>query len=267
MYNPILLNYSTHEGIVAFSSTRKGGCSKGEYASFNVNAYCGDNPDDILENRKSLCHKLAIEMDCLVMPHQVHGVKCVDIDKAFMKLGHDERTVALEGVDALATRLHGVCIGVSTADCIPVLLYDPKNMVVAAVHAGWRGTQQRILEPTLVFMKQHYETDPRDVMAYIGPGIGMECFEVGQEVYDAFAEADFPMDTIARRYKDSQVDDMTKWHIDLWEANRIQLLTKGVDEDNIQVAGICTCLNSDLFFSARKQGVDSGRILTAIMIK
>ena len=116
-------------------------------------------------------------------------------------------------------------------------------------------------------MKQHYETDTRDVMAYIGPGIGLDSFEVGQEVYDAFAKADFPMDTIARRYKDSKVDDMTKWHIDLWEANRIQLLAKGVDEENIQVAGICTCLNTDLFFSARKQGVDSGRMLTAIMIR
>ena len=104
-------------------------------------------------------------------------------------------------------------------------------------------------------------------MAIIGPGIGMDSFEVGQEVYDAFAAASFPMDAIARRYKDSQRDDMTKWHIDLWEANRLQLLRKGLDEDHVHVAGICTFQNADLFFSARRLGVDSGRILTAILIK
>lgn len=267
MDNPVLLNYTLHDEVAAFSSTRSGGCSKGAYASFNVNAYCGDSRDDMMENRLSLCQKLGIAADRLVMPHQVHGVECRDIDDAFMNLDEAERKARLEGVDALVTRLHGVCIGVSTADCIPLLLYDPVTKTAAAVHAGWRGTQKRIVSHVLDFMSENHGTRPRNVRAVIGPGIGMDSFEVGQEVYDAFAAASFPMDTIARRYKDSQRDDMTKWHIDLWEANRLQLLKQGVAEENIQVAGICTFLNTSLFFSARKLGVDSGRVLTAILIK
>ena len=267
MDNPILLNYSTHENIVAFSTTRKGGCSKGPHAGFNANAYCGDNIDDMMENRRSLCNKLGITPDRLIMPHQVHGVECRAIDEDFMQLDEAQRKDALEGVDALSTQLKGVCIGVSTADCIPVLLYDPVTTTVAAVHAGWRGTQQRIVVRMLQFMTQHYGVDPRTVKALIGPGIGMESFEVGQEVYDAFAKAGHPMDTIARRYKDSAADDMTKWHIDLWESNRLQLIKNGVEADNVVVSGICTYQNNDLFFSARRQGVNSGRILTAIMIK
>lgn len=267
MDNPILLNYSTHEEIVAFSSTRRGGCSKGKYATFNVNAYCGDSVDDMMQNRRSLCHKLDIKADRLIMPHQVHGVECRNIDESFLELSAEQRTSALEGVDALTTQLHGVCIGVSTADCIPILFYDPENHAVAAVHAGWRGTQKKIVVRTLEFMAREYGTDPRTLKALIGPGISMDCFEVGQEVYDAFADAQFPMDSIARRYMDSQASDMTKWHINLWEANRILLMAHGVEEENIQVVGICTYQNDDLFFSARKMGVNSGRMLTAIMIK
>lgn len=267
MDNPILLNYTLHDDVTAFSSSRSGGCSKGAYASFNVNAYCGDSTDDMMENRRRLCLKLGIATDRLIMPHQVHGVECRDIDEAFMALDPEQRIDRLEGVDALATRLHDVCIGVSTADCMPILLYDPVAKAAAAVHAGWRGTQKRIVSHVLDFMRERYGTRPRNVMAIIGPGIGMDSFEVGQEVYDAFAAASFPMDTIARRYKDSQRDDMTKWHIDLWEANRLQLLRKGLDEDHVHVAGICTFQNADLFFSARRLGVDSGRILTAILIK
>ncbi|MBR3454985.1 MAG: peptidoglycan editing factor PgeF [Bacteroidaceae bacterium] len=267
MDNPILLNYSTHEGIVAFSSTRRGGCSKGTHASFNVNAYCGDDIDDLLENRRSLCHKLDIGIDRLIMPHQVHGVECRNIDEAFMQLSEEQRKEVLEGVDALSTQMHGVCIGVSTADCIPILLYDPEKCAVAAIHAGWRGTQKKVVVSMLDFMARHYGTDSRNVLALIGPGISMDCFEVGQEVYDAFAQAQFPMDSISRRYKDSHADDMTKWHINLWEANRILLMSHGVEEENIQVAGICTYQNDNLFFSARKHGVNSGRMLTAIMIK
>lgn len=264
---PILLNYSLHDDIIAFSTTRRGGCSKGAYATFNANAYCGDNEDDVAMNRRNLCHKLGITADHLILPHQVHGVECRDIDENFMALDKTQRTMVLDGVDALTTCLPRVCIGVSTADCIPVLLYDAQHRAVAAIHAGWRSTQQRIVEHVVSFMNQQYGTRAMDISAVIGPGISLERFEVGQEVYDAFASEQFPMDSIARRYKDSRADDQTKWHIDLWEANRLELIRQGVDEDNIHVAGICTCQHSDLFFSARTLGIKSGRILNGIMMK
>ena len=107
-------------------------------------------------------------------------------------------------------------------------------------------------------MSEAYGTDARDVVACIGPGISQEAFEVGDEVYAAFRAAGFPMQYIARRY--------AKWHIDLWEANRLQLLTAGVRQENIELSAICTYANNTDFFSARRQGIHSGRILSGIML-
>jgi YfiH family protein len=164
----------------------------------------------------------------------------------------------LQDVDAVVTDLKGYCLCVSTADCVPVLLYDKEKKVIAAVHAGWRGTVGRIVEKTLELMKAEYGTKGEDIVACIGPSISLEAFEVGDEVYAAFVEAGFDMSRIARRYE--------KWHLDLWEANRLQLLSQDVKEENIEVAGICTYNHCDDFFSARRLGIKSGRILSGIIL-
>jgi YfiH family protein len=147
---------------------------------------------------------------------------------------------------------------VSTADCIPVLLYDKRNLVVAAAHAGWRGTVGGIVQKTLTTMRQEYGTDMNDVLACIGPGISLESFEVGDEVYESFSKAGYDMNRIAKKYD--------KWHIDLWEANRIQLEEVGVKHANIETAGVCTYKEYHDFFSARRLGIKSGRILSGIML-
>jgi YfiH family protein len=164
----------------------------------------------------------------------------------------------LQDVDAVVTHLKDFCLCVSTADCVPVLIYDKVREVIAAVHAGWRGTVGRILEKTIETMKSHYGSEGKDIVACIGPSISLESFEVGDEVYDAFAEADFDMKRIAKRYE--------KWHLDLWEANRLQLLNQGVLPENMEVAGICTYQQHEDFFSARRLGIQSGRILSGIML-
>ena len=144
------------EGVKAFSSTRHGGFSKGHYAAFNINHYCGDNEADIAKNRTLLCELLGIRETHLLMPHQVHLTKIVAIDKAFLGLSAEAQKARLEGVDALMTNLSGVCIGVSTADCIPVLLYDQVKHVSCAIHAGWRGTVKRIVEKAVSEMTSVY---------------------------------------------------------------------------------------------------------------
>ncbi len=144
MTHPQLRYYDFGEGIAAFSSTRRGGYSKGNYGEFNINRYCGDDPQAIAQNHEALCRLLGISDDRLVMPHQVHLTEVAIIDEAFLKLTADEQQQRLEGVDALMTDVSRLCIGVSTADCIPVLLYDPEHQAVCAIHAGWRGTVQRI---------------------------------------------------------------------------------------------------------------------------
>ena len=253
--------------VVAFSTTRHGGVSQGQYGELNINPYCGDDATAIADNRAALCRELGIGDNHLVLPHQVHGTKWLKVDSTFLQSTTSERQRLLEGYDALMTNLKGVCIGISTADCIPVLVYDPKRHVTAAIHAGWRGTVARIVEKTLHAMKASYGTEASETGAIIGPGISLKNFEVGQEVYDAFSDADFDMTRIARRFPCKTDKQKENWHIDLPLCNKLQLMHAGVREQNILCSGICTYDNADDFFSARRLGIYSGRIYTGIMIK
>ena len=288
MILPQLDYYDMGAGIVAFSSTRHGGCSKGSYAAFNINRYCGDAEDDIRTNREALCQTLGIVDDRLIMPHQVHETKVATIDEAFLLQNAAERQEALEGVDALMTNLKGVCIGVSTADCIPVLLYDSEHQAVCAIHAGWRGTVKRIVEKAVAAMTAVYGTQPQQLTAQIGPGIHLDSFEVGDEVYDAFAQEGFPMEQISKKFPSSDSGSKLfhhsltkvrvwpcehsslfpyKWHIDLPVCNRLQLLAAGLQPQHIKVSPICTFQQADDYFSARRLGINSGRIFTGIIRK
>jgi YfiH family protein len=266
MIRPALHFYDFGEGVKAFSSTRKRGCSEGNYAEFNINHYCGDSEDAIQINRTSLCQYLGISNDRLIMPHQVHQTEIVAIDEAFLRLSADEQKARLEGVDALMTGVAGVCIGVSTADCIPVLVYDKVQRVSCAIHAGWRGTVKRIVEKAVETMISVYGSRPSDLLAQIGPGIHLESFEVGDEVYETFAHEGFEMESISRRYPASDGSSITKWHIDLPECNRQQLLSKGIPQSQISVSEVCTFQQSDTYFSARRLGINSGRIFTGILM-
>ena len=245
--------------VVAFSSTRHGGYSKGSYASFNINRYCGDREEDIRKNRETLCQVLGIGDDRLIMPHQVHETKVAMVDETFMALSEDDKQAALEGVDALMTNLSEVCIGVSTADCIPVLLYDKEKHAVCAIHAGWRGTVKRIVEKAVKAMTDAYGTQPQQLIAQIGPGIHLDSFEVGDEVFEAFDQAGFDMPAISVKKE--------KWHLDLPECNRLQLIASGLLPQNIRVSPVCTFQQSADYFSARRLGINSGRIFTGIIIR
>ena len=266
MIQPALHFYEFGEGVKAFSSTRKGGCSEGNYAEFNINYYCGDSEEAIQENRSSLCRYLGISEDRLVMPHQVHQTKVVAVDEAFLGLSNAERKARLEGVDALMTNLAGVCIGVSTADCIPVLIYDRVKRVSCAIHAGWRGTVKRIVETAVEAMIFTYGSRPSDLLAQIGPGIHLESFEVGDEVYEAFAKEGFAMETISQRFPAADGSSIEKWHIDLPMCNLQQLLSKGIPQSQISVSEVCTFQQSETYFSARRMGINSGRIFTGILM-
>ena len=201
----------------------------------------------------------------VVQPHQVHGCVIREVTDP------DTTREDLEGVDALVTNVPGVAISVRTADCIPVLLYDPVHKAVAAVHDGWRGTVMRLSQKVIAFMHERYGTSASELKAVIGPGIGPESFQVGQEVADAFFDAGFPMADILsdRGDKCPTADDPMAGglHIDLWRANQWLLQEAGVQSVNIQVAGICTYKNNDRFFSARREGTKCGRIINCIKLQ
>lgn len=259
MMQPKLDLYDLGRDVTAFSTTRHGGYSTGNYAAFNINRYCGDDEQHIRQNHEALCAVLGISDNRLVMPHQVHLTKIATIDEDLLSLSAEQRLEALEGYDALMTNLRGVCIGVSTADCIPVLLYDEAHQATCAIHAGWRGTVGRIVEKAVAAMKETYGTKPRQVKAQIGPGIHLDNFEVGDEVYQAFETEGFEMEKISKKYE--------KWHIDIPECNRQQLLATGVASENIKVSPVCTFQQYADYFSARRLGINSGRIFTGIVVK
>ncbi len=257
-----LLEYDTIPSVKAFSTQR--GCTSCEaneapYASFNITHYCGDDPDRVRRNRALLAQHLSIANDRIVLPHQTHGDICKRIDADYLQCSAEEKTKFLYGVDAVYTTERKLCIGVSTADCVPVLIGDADAKVVAAIHAGWRGTVSCIVEKCISRICEDTGINPSALHAVIGPSISLEAFEVGDEVWERFSEV-FNMSGISRQMNG-------KWHIDLWAANYECLLRAGLDARNIKVAGICTHANHHQFFSARRLGINSGRIFSGIMLE
>lgn len=189
-----------------------------------------------------LCgESLQIPATSIMIPRQTHSTNVRWVDT----FGEVPDT------DAVITDKAGLCIAVKTADCIPVLLFDQRQHRIAAVHAGWRGTVGCILEKTLQQMQSRVE----DLSAIIGPGISLESFEVGDEVYEQFQQAGFPMQRLAKRY--------AKWHINLKDANRWILERNGIT--NILVSDIDTRI-SPLYYSARRDTINTGRNINGIMI-
>ncbi|MBO6168709.1 MAG: laccase domain-containing protein [Bacteroidales bacterium] len=194
----------------------------------------------------------------VIQGHQVHGSRVAIIDRP------DIRREELEGYDALITNLPGVSIGVRTADCVPILLYDPVRRAVAAIHSGWKGTVQMISRKVIGIMEDRYGTKPSDLFAAIGPCIGPESFQVGEEVAALFKDAGFPMDRIWTFMGPKGKKPMSGGHhINLPEACRWTLLEAGVPEENIQVSGFDTYRDSS-FYSARREGIECGRNINAI---
>lgn len=257
--SPVLDYYDLSPSVTAFNTTRCGGVSRGEYGGFNINRYCGDDEACIKSNLEMLGRELNVKAGNIIMPHQTHECEVRQIGGEFLTLPDTVKAKILEGVDALTTNVRDICIGVSTADCIPIIIYDPKHHASAAIHAGWRGTVKRIAQKAIASMRLSYQSQPQDLVAVIGPRISLEAFEVGDEVYNEFASAGFDMSAISQ-HKD-------KWHIDLKECNLQQLVQSGISKENITVSDICTFNTSDRYFSARKLGTNSGRIFTGIVLK
>ena len=257
-----LLDYTLAPEVRAFSTPRTALSPAIEtdapYAGFNLTDYCGDNAAHVAECREALCAALKISDNQLLLPHQTHTNRVALVDKTLMEMESSERYAHLQNVDALVTALPRVCIGISTADCVPVLLYDPKHRVIGAAHAGWRGMVGHILAHTIERMRT-LGTNPRDLRAVVGPCIGPDSFEVGEEVVDAFLLAKFPPSVVRRGF-------FKRPHIDLWAAAVHELELSGVPLDAILVSGIDTYACPDRFFSARRLGIQSGRIYSGIML-
>jgi polyphenol oxidase len=208
--------------------------------------------ESVMRNREQLASALGIDGTKLFFPSQVHGTTIVNVH-------HGLARESLQNTDALITNHPGVCISVMSADCVPVLLYDKLNRAVAAVHSGWRGTVARILEKTLHRMREEFGTQGENIIAGIGPSVSQDFYEVGDEVISEVTRVFGSESGLLI----SQPEYKAK--LDLWQANRLQLLEFGVSATNIEISDLCTVRENHHFFSARKG--DAGRFAAGIMMR
>ncbi|MBN1181333.1 MAG: peptidoglycan editing factor PgeF [Bacteroidales bacterium] len=208
---------------------------------------------DFYDSIAKIAFHLEIAKDSVYISHQTHSKNVLLVHKGMENKG-------IEDVDAFVTDDKEVCIIVKSADCVPILLYDTKLKVIAAVHAGWRSTVKRILELSINTMTNTYQSNPENIIACIGPSICMHCYEIGPEIVE-IVKKDLP-------YWDKIISyDNTRSFLNLQEANKQQLLKSGIRENNIEIAYLCTYEHTDLFYSARKEGSETGRIISGILLK
>ena len=259
-------------------STRPGGASLlGGKPALNLGFTDWDDRERVLANRAKFAAAVGAREMPLVALRQFHS----DV----IHVAGDPPSEA-PNADALITNTPGILLGVQTADCVPIFLADTRRRVVAAIHAGWRGTLARIAVKTLGRMSMEFGTRPRDVFAAVGPAIGGSCYEVGPEVAQAFA-AQFPTasDWFEGPFEQLAHGEEPLWlpwltmmppghvpppprvQLDLRASNRWQLVDAGVPEKQIAVSDLCTACRADLLFSYRGEGAKTGRLMAVIGIK
>ena len=279
-------------------STRKGGASRAPAAGLNLGFIETDQRKIVEKNRKRFFHALGAERFPLAELRQILSTNIYQVVRGargnleYRPSGYPvpktARLVLPQG-DALITQEPGVLLSVRAADCMPVLLADPRRRAVAAIHAGWRGALAGIVEIAVGEMIRIFDSNPDDLLAAIGPSIRACCYEVGDEVVNAFrgrypngedyfraAPHDKVEEEIARRYPllflskqppGHGPDAVPTLHLDLVAVARDQLRSAGVNDAKIQVADFCTACRTDLFFSHRKEGSGTGRMMAAIGIR
>lgn len=246
--------------IINYTSTRLGGLSTGSFSSFNLGFTVNDNIDSVTNNRKILYEALDCDYKNMIFAKQssLDLIKVIDDNHKPNQIGEINEEII--GVDSLITKEKNICISILTADCVPILLYDKEINIIAAVHAGWKGTSMSILSKTIKKMIDEFNSNPKNIIAAFGPSISPSVYEIGIDVYEIFKNEFEYIEKITSPIKKD------KYLLDLWNANKYQLLNNGVEEQNIQLSNLCTYSNPYLFYSARFNSNITGRLATGIMM-
>jgi YfiH family protein len=263
------------DSITAAFTTRHLGKSKPPFASLNTGLHTDDDPINVIKNRKLVFETLSLDPDSLTTAQQVHGEHVQKITEKERGRGAEKYADAIPETDALITDVPNTPIGVFTADCVPIFLYDPERIAIGIVHAGWRSTVRGIARKTVARMSDEYGSNPAHMWAAFGPSIGPCCYEVGQDVFDAFNQGTEPISSSMGRPEGGTIWAQSpkgsvpnaKWYLDLWFANSLQLQACGLNTDQVINPRICSACNADDYFSARKHGARTGRTLSVIAIK
>lgn len=226
-------------------STRMGGVSKGYLGTMNLSFTRGDREENVRENFRRIADAIGFREEQLVFSAQVHETKIRKVTAANRGEGITKETAP--GIDGLATDEADVPLYTSYADCVPLLFYDPQKKVVAMAHSGWRGTAARIGAKMVHFMEKEYGSRAENIIAAVGPSICKKCYEVSEDVAQAFREA-FRPEQFPLLFDEK---GQGKYQLDLWEANRIILTEAGILPEHLDVTDLCTCCNHDKLFSHR----------------
>ena len=226
-------------------STRMGGVSKGYLGTMNLSFTRGDREENVRENFRRIADAIGFREEQLVFSAQVHETKIRKVTAANRGEGITKETAP--GIDGLATDEADVPLYTSYADCVPLLFYDPQKKVVAMAHSGWRGTAARIGAKMVHFMEKEYGSRAENIIAAVGPSICRKCYEVSEDVAQAFREA-FRPEQFPLLFDEK---GQGKYQLDLWEANRIILTEAGILPEHLDVTDLCTCCNHDKLFSHR----------------
>ncbi len=240
-------------------TTRFGGVSTGDYATLNLNFNRPDPQINVKKNYDILSNELGVPLSDMVLSHQVHDNKILKVKKEHSGMGI-VRERSYESIDGLVTQETGLMLVTYYADCVPIYFFDPVKKVIGLSHSGWRGTLLNIGGETLRVMKESYDCFPEDIFISYGPHIKTCCFEVDDDVADAFKSAfTWAQECITKR--------ADKWIIDLEGIITRNLIIQGVSEEKISGCRVCTKCNSDVFFSHRGSQNQTGTGAAFLMIR
>jgi YfiH family protein len=246
----------TGVAVMGFT-TRHEGVSRPPYNSLNLGTNTLDSPHSVEGNRSLLVRAFGANLERLVTVNQAHGTDLLVIDAPNPDYSHFHSLAC----DGIITNQPEIMIGIGVADCVPLLLLDPVKGVIAALHAGWKGTAGEIGKKGVAAMVEMFGSVPGDILAAVGPAIGPCCYEVDAPVMEAFKKGGVGWDLFAVARGEGT------WGLDLAEANRRQFAESGLPEQNIVVAEQCVSCNQELFFSYRRDKGDTGRQMGFIMLK
>ena len=241
-------------GIVKHGfSTRKGGVSTGIFSSMNLNFKRGDDPDAVMENYRRMAAALNMRVEDMVLSDQTHttNVRVIteeDRGKGILK------PQDYSDVDGMITNVPEIVLVTSYADCVPLYFVDPVRKAIGLSHSGWKGTVGHIGQKTVWKMHEVYGSEPKDIVAAIGPSICQSCYEVSDDVAEAF-RANFTADEAADILLDK---GNGKYQLDLWKANWYVLTDAGILPEHLSVTDLCTACHPDLLWSHRKTNGQRG---------
>ncbi|MDD9270043.1 peptidoglycan editing factor PgeF [Paenibacillus sp. GCM10023248] len=256
------------EKVTAGFTSRHGGVSEAPYSTLNCGLHVHDLPDHVIRNRELLAEAVGEPFEAFTYGEQVHGNEIAIVRQADKGRGRTSRESAIQARDGFVTNEKGIVLCAQFADCVPLFFYDPVRHVAGLSHAGWKGSVLNISMATISLMTHTFGSQPSDIRAAIGPSIGVCCYEVDRTVADrVYAVLAEIQASQAEQLEVIRSKENGKYMLNLQELNRKLLRQAGILSSHIEVSQLCTSCRTDTFFSHRREGGSTGRMVAWIGLR